>query len=125
MSVKDFRFSSSYCCNNDWPCQLKGNDIVCENGTILSWNEKCGSECLTSYAEATMTIATKGACEQDSNKCYINKNRGHEVIEVCDYGQNNESELVEHFCQNGKPCSNNVTKGNHWIGQCYDDRYLG
>ena len=136
MAMYELNRSRSYCCSPDWPCQDQGNKIVCQNGTLVSYNDKCGNECPTAEAVSAMAIATKEACDQEG-KCYRNKNIYYDVNEVCDSGQKNESDFAEKFCgsdgkyemlKQGKPvpCFNNVTIGMHSrMGQCYNTGFFG
>ena len=128
MSIYELSGSRSYCCSSDWPCQDQGNKIVCKNGTLVNWNDKCGNECPTAEGVSAMAIATKEACDQEG-KCFRNKDIYYAVNEICDHGHNDEVEFTEKFCGfdgDSVPCLNNFTlvKYNR-IGQCYNRRYIG
>ena len=131
MAIYELESSRSYCCSPDWPCQDQGNKIVCQNGTLVNINDKCGNECPTSDGASAMAIATKEACDQEG-KCFRNKNIYYDVNEVCDSGQKNESDFAEKFCGIGRsdgesvPCFNKVTIGMHSrMGQCFNTAYIG
>ena len=128
MDINELERSRSYCCSPDWPCQDQGNKIVCQNGTLVKWNDKCGNECPTAEYVSAMAIATKEACDQEG-KCFRTKGSGYDVNEVCNCSQNDESNFAEKFCgSDGRsvPCFNNVTIGMHSrMGQCYNTRYIG
>ena len=128
MSINQLSSSKSYCCSPDWPCQDQGDKIVCQNGTLVNFNDKCGKECPTAERVSAMAIATKEACDEEG-KCFRNKNRDYDVNEACDHGHNDENEFAEKFCGsdgNSVPCFNKFTLGRYKrIGQCYNTRYIG
>ena len=128
MTIDELDNSKSYCCSPDWLCQDQGNKIVCQNGTLVNWNDKCGNECPTTKAGSAMAIATKEACDQEG-KCFRNKNIYYGVNEVCDIGLNDESDFATKFCGSrghSVPCFNNVTNGMHSrMGQCYHTGSIG
>ena len=127
MSIDELGNSRSYCCSPEWPCQDQGNKIVCQNGTLVSENDKCGNECPTGEGVSAMSIATKEACDKES-KCYMNKDILYSVNEVCDHSQNDESDFAKTFCgfDASVPCFNNVTTGMYSrMGQCYNTYYIG
>ena len=122
MAIYELDKSKSYCCSPDWSCQDQGNKIVCQNGTLLKYNDKCGNECPTAEVVSAMAIATKEACDQEG-KCFKNKNTVYNVNEVCDHSQNDESHFAEKFCGSDSrsvTCFNDVT-----IGQCYNTGTFG
>ena len=128
MAIHELESSRSYCCSPEWPCKDQGNKIVCQNGTLVKFNDKCGNECPTAESVSSMAIAAKEACDQEG-KCFKNKNSYDDVYEVCDSGQKNKSDFAEKFCgSDGRSvsCFNNVTIGIHSrMGQCYNTGYIG
>ena len=127
MAIYELSAIRSYCCSPDWPCQEQDNKIVCQNGTLVSENDKCGNECPTGEGVSAMSIATKEACDKES-KCYMNKDILYSVNEVCDHSQNDESDFAKTFCgfDASVPCFNNVTTGMYSrMGQCYNTYYIG
>ena len=127
MSIDDMLFSRSYCCSLEQTCKDEGNRIVCQNGTLTSLNERCGSGCPTDKKGSAMALSTKEACDQGSIKCRKNKNIAYDIIEVCDQEQSNEDSYAEKFCGSfgGLPCSYNLTKGLQNIEQCYNKGFIG
>ena len=133
MNINELQSSVSYCCSPDDQCQDQGYKIVCQNGTLVNWNDKCGNECPTAKGVSAMAIATKTACNNEG-KCFKNRNRFtntnsvYSINEVCDHGQKNESDFAEKFCgrKGSVPCFNNVTQGIYnSIRQCYNTNYIG
>ena len=130
MAIYELNRSRSYCCSPDWPCQDQGNKIVCQHGTLVSQNDKCGNDCPRVERGSAMAIATKDACDH-KGKCFRNKDIGYSFNEVCGHSQKNESNFAEKFCGsrsrgNSVPCFNNVTIGMHGrMGQCYNTANIG
>ena len=125
----DMQDTRQYCCNSDVPCQKQGNTIICQNGTLLNVNDRCGKTCATAERVSSMAIATKKACGQENDKCYQNMDRLHYQNSVCNRdGHEDESEFANKFCGSfgGVPCYNKYTNGQYnKIGQCYNSRYIG
>ena len=127
-TLTDFYKKNIYCCSPNDSCQQSNSTIICQKGTILDTDQKCGDECPTSKVVSTMALASMDACTEDNHqdtKCYVNK--ASNFNKICP-NQSEAGNFGKMYCgsNNGSVnCKNEVIFSKNEIRQCFNYEFIG